>query len=223
MDNKAPRFDADYEETVHLRDGTRVVLRLIRPSDKAQLRAAFERLSPESRYSRFLSPRSALTDRELRYLTEVDGKDHVALVALKTPLLGQEEGIGVARFIRLAGQADVAEPAITVADDHQGKGLGSILLRRLTEAAWERGVRQFHCQVLARNDQMRQLLDEMHTDVRIEEVEDGAVVVTFPIEAPVEAERPALRPMLRRFFSHVAQELLDVIPTLGRTPQEEDA
>src|SRR6266568_8681079 len=78
----AHRFDGRYRETALLRDGSRVVLRLVRPDDKALLRRGFERLSPESRYRRFMSAKSQLTDAELAYLTEVDGWSHFALGAV---------------------------------------------------------------------------------------------------------------------------------------------
>ena len=92
MDEATYHFHRDYEETVHLKDGTRVVLRPIRASDSQLLLEGFERLSPQSRYTRFLAPKKKLTDKELRYRTEVDGIDHFALVALRRPLFGQEEG-----------------------------------------------------------------------------------------------------------------------------------
>ena len=222
MDEATYHFHRDYEETVHLKDGTRVVLRPIRASDSQLFLEGFERLSPQSRDTRILAPKKKLTDKELRYLTEVDGIDHFALVALRRPLFGQEEGIGIGRFIRLADESDTAEPAITVADDHQGKGLGTILLHRLLEAAWERGIRQFRCRVLARNTRLRDLLSELDTDVRIEEIEDGAVVVTFPVEAPAPPEERRLRPLVRRLLSHVAQELVSVIPAFAPAPEESD-
>ena len=214
------QFHSSYEETVYLRDGARVVLRAIRPSDKQLLLEGFERLSPESRYLRFLAPKSTLSDRELRYLTEVDGEGHFALVALRKPPLGKAEGIAVGRFVRLTEDRETAEPAITVADDYQGKGLGSILLHRLLEAAWERGIRQFRCQVLARNVRLRELLAEVGTDVRVEGVGEGALVVTVPIEAPLPGERRPLRPSLRRILSSVAQELVAVVPALARPPED---
>ena len=222
MDETGYRFDRNYEETARLRDGTRAKLRTIRASDKQLLVEGFERLSPRSRYTRFLAPKQKLSDRDLRYLTEVDGVDHFALVALKHPMFGQEEGIGVGRFVRFADRTDTAEPAITVADDHQGKGLGTILLHCLMDAAWERGIRQFRCELLAENTRMRELLTEIETDVLIEHVEDGALVVTFAIEAPVPKERRHLRSSVRRALSYLAQDLVSFIPRATRHPEERD-
>lgn len=220
MDEQDYRFHRDYEETVRLGDGTRVTLRPIRASDKQLLLERFERLSPQSRYTRFLAPKRRLSDADLRYLTEVDGIDHFALVALKQPILGQEEGIGVGRFIRLTSQPGRAEPAITVADDQQGKGLGTILLHRLLDAAWERGIREFRCELLAENTNMQELLAEVGTDVLVDDVEDGTLVVTFPIEAPTPEKRRHRNSPVRRALSYIAQELVSIIPRLTRPPKE---
>ncbi|MBK8254746.1 MAG: hypothetical protein IPK82_19060 [Polyangiaceae bacterium] len=113
---------------ITLKDGSRVTLRPIAPDDKEELLAAFERLSPTSRYLRFHSFKNTLTRDDLRYLTEVDGKDHFAIVAtVPTHDLRKEIGAGVARFVRDPNEKDLAEAAITVADDFQGKGLGKAL------------------------------------------------------------------------------------------------
>ena len=84
-----------------LRDGTTVTIRPIAPEDRDELRREFEHTSPQTRYLRFLGVVGELTDAMLTYLTCVDQKDHVALVATVTsPDLKNERGVGVARFIR---------------------------------------------------------------------------------------------------------------------------
>ena len=80
-----------------LRDGTRIEIRPIRPEDRDDLAAGMRRLSPDSRYRRFLCATDELSEAELDYLTVVDHKDHEALVALE---LKTGEGLGVARFVR---------------------------------------------------------------------------------------------------------------------------
>jgi hypothetical protein len=111
------RYDESYEETVHLSDGQRIHLRPMRPSDKQMLLDGFEHLSPDSRYARFMAPKSTLSERELRYLTEVDGINHFAIGAIRRHLVAKPEGVGSARFVRLSDQPDTAEPAVTVLDD----------------------------------------------------------------------------------------------------------
>jgi hypothetical protein len=77
----------------------RIFFRRIQPEDKRRLLDGFRRLSPESRYFRFFSPISSLTDEQLRYLTDVDFKDHFATVAMLPDQPGMP-GVGVGRWVR---------------------------------------------------------------------------------------------------------------------------
>src|SRR5688500_15949518 len=116
---------------IRLRDGSQVAVRPIEADDKARLKAGFERLSMESRYRRFFSPLPRLSASQLRYLTEVDHHDHEALVA--TDAGG--DIIAVARYVRSQEEPQVAEVAVTVVDDLQGRGLGSALQDALADRA----------------------------------------------------------------------------------------
>lgn len=156
------RTGPDFREEHTLGDGRRVVLRHVRPSDAPELRAAFERLSPASRYRRFFGGLTHLTDATLQYLTEVDGHDHVAIVATgESPDLKRELGLGVARFVRLGDEPTVAEAAVTVVDDVQRIGLGRLLATTLAQAATERGIHTFRAEVLADNEPMRAMMTEI--------------------------------------------------------------
>jgi GNAT superfamily N-acetyltransferase len=165
-------------------DGQRIHLRPVRASDKQILLDGFERLSPDSRYARFMAPKSKLTDGELRYLTEVDGIDHFAIGAIRRHLVSKPEGVGSARFVRLSDQPDTAEAAVTVLDDFQGKGLGSIMLQRLIEAAWERDVRWFRNELLAENTASRRMIESLSPEVTFRHSGDGAIVATLPVPEP---------------------------------------
>jgi acetyltransferase len=123
-------------------------IRPIEPSDKAQLADGLRHLSVASARLRFLSSKPSFTAAELRYLTEVDGHDHIALVAID-----DDTGclIGVARCVRLEGQPDTAEMAIVVADAWQGRGVGRALAEALSAAARRAGVRRFEALVQAGN------------------------------------------------------------------------
>ena len=129
------------EERVTLADGTRAWIRPIRPGDKARLAKAFSLLSDETRTRRFLGPKPQLSPRELRYLTEVDGCDHVALIAVHAER--PEWVLGVGRFVRDPQRPDTAEFAIVVGDAYQRRGLGRTLSARLVAAARERRIRRF--------------------------------------------------------------------------------
>jgi RimJ/RimL family protein N-acetyltransferase len=136
-------------EIVELRSGRRVQIRPIRADDGPRLNAAYERLSPESKYRRFLGVKPRLTSSDTRYLVQVDGRDHVALVA--TPLEDPESIIAVARFIRSEHDSRAAEWAIVVGDPYQQEGLATALLERLARAAAERRITRFRATILAEN------------------------------------------------------------------------
>ena len=138
---------------VALRDGSRVVVRPVRPDDRELLLAGFERLGPASRYQRFLAPMAELSEDDIAYLTDVDLDDDEALAAIDA---ASGEGVGVARFVRCADRPDTAEAAVTVIDDWQGRGLGTALLELLAERALAEGVDRFTAWLLAEN---RDILD----------------------------------------------------------------
>jgi GNAT superfamily N-acetyltransferase len=182
-------FTLDYAEHAELRDGTAVLLRLLRPTDKELLRVGFQRLSPESRYARFFTPKTTLSDDELRYLTDVDHENHLAIGAA-SERDGTQTGLGVARFIRFADRADTAEAAIAVADEAQRKGLGRLLLLRLVAAARERGIERFRFEVLSSNVGMAKLIAEIAPE-RTVETATGAL----SIEAALPEVEPTQPPL----------------------------
>jgi hypothetical protein len=106
-------------EYVHLRSGRKVAFRPIRADDIGRLEAAHGRLSPATRYQRFLAAKPRLTADELRYLTDVDQRHHVALIA--TPAEDHELIIAVGRFVRDQEDPAAAEFAIVVGDPYQGE------------------------------------------------------------------------------------------------------
>jgi len=208
-----PRFfSLDYLEHAVLRDGTAVRLRLVVPEDKELLRAGFERLSPASRYARFLAPKFQLSDDELRYLCEVDHDRHVAIGALRDD--GQAGaapvGLGIARFIRLSDRAHTAEAAIAVADEIQHQGLGRLLFLRLVAAAAERGVERFRCEVLGSNAGMKGLLAQISPD-RSVEISAGVMAIEIALPNVTATQPPTGEPLespMYRLFRAVAQNAL---------------
>jgi len=143
-----------------LRDGTRIYLRTLRPNDRTQLARGFERLSARSRRFRFLAPLRRLTSRQLSMLTEVDQVSHVAIGARDTSRRGRP-GVAVARFIRLEQDPSVAEFAVTVADEYQRRGLGTLLIRLLLDAARKLGLKTLRGYVLPENTAMIRLMDRL--------------------------------------------------------------
>ena len=142
--------------SIDLHDGTRVHVRPIRAGDKALLEEGLARLSAETVRRRFMAAKPRLSAGELRYLTEIDGHDHIAFVAVLDADPGQM--VAVARSVHLAGTPDTAEMAIVVGDEWQGLGLGSALAERLAEAARDAGIRRLAAVMLAENEPARRLM-----------------------------------------------------------------
>lgn len=176
---------------VALRDGSRVRIRQGHRSDRELLLRGFERLSPESRYRRFLAAMPELSEKTIRYLTEIDHHDHEAMIALDEQT---GEGIGVARYVRDADRRDVAEVAVTVIDDWQGRGLGTLLLEVISARAREEGVATFTALMLATNQEMMDLLLQLDP-ARIVDRETGTVEIEVPI--PPVGLAPALKKLIR--------------------------
>jgi GNAT superfamily N-acetyltransferase len=197
-------FDADYLERATLRDGSEVVLRLVRPDDKELLREGLARMSPESRYRRFFAPKTELTADELRYLTEIDQVRHVAIGATSAD---GARGLGVARFIALPEEPGAAEAAVVVTDDVQGRGLGSLLLQRLVAAARERGVERFVLEMLGSNKGMADLVRALAPTATCK-VDHGIMrmELTLPGLAPQHpASAPPRETALYRLMSMIAR------------------
>ena len=129
--------------------GARVLIRPIQPGDKEKLAAGLRQLSEESIRKRFLAAKPRFTAAELRYLTEVDFRDHVAYVAVRPD--APDVLVGVGRWIRLRDDPQVAEIAFVVSDALQRQGLGTVLAETLADAARERGVRRLVARMLPDN------------------------------------------------------------------------
>jgi GNAT superfamily N-acetyltransferase len=162
----------------------RLRVRELQPADADKLREAFAELSPRSRYFRFLTPKTKLTDGELVYLTQLDGHDHFAVVAVRLGPDGSEgDGIGVARAIRLPDAPDTAEVAVTVIDRMQGKGVGTALVTRLAAIAARREVRRLRCELASSNTRALEILHELAPTASVEH--DGPVTqVELALQAP---------------------------------------
>jgi len=176
---------------IALRDDSHVRIRQGHSADRELLLRGFERLSPESRYRRFLAPMPELSESLVRYLTEIDHHDHEAMIALDEET---GEGVGVARYVRDADRHEVAEVAVTVIDDWQGRGLGTLLLEVISARAREEGITTFTALMLAANEEMLDMLKRLDP-VRIVDREAGRVEVEVPI--PEIGLAPALRKVLQ--------------------------
>jgi GNAT superfamily N-acetyltransferase len=151
-------------------------VRPIEPSDKEAISGAFERLSEQSRYQRFLTSIDELGEAQLRYLTEVDHHDHEALIAFDSQ---SGDAVGVGRFVRQ--QPSSAEAAVTVIDDWQGRGLGTALCNLIAERAREEGITRFEALLLAEN---REMLDVLASLGPAKVISRDAGTIEIEVEIP---------------------------------------
>jgi RimJ/RimL family protein N-acetyltransferase len=142
-------------DALFLTDGRRLSLRQIGRADRDGLATLFARLSLESRHRRFLSPKRELTPRELAYFTDIDHFNHEAIAAID-----QRDGsiVGVARYVRDADRAGLAEVAIEVADAFQRMGIGTALASRTVQCARANGYTLLTATTLWENRPARGLL-----------------------------------------------------------------
>ena len=178
-------YPSEYELDVVLRDGEVAQVRPIRPTDGDLLVDFFERLGPESRYFRFFRVKRNLDPREVEYFTNVDYHDRMALIVMHD---GRMAAVG--RYDRSQEDPHVAEVAFAVADDQQGRGLGTELLQLLTSAARQRGVSGFRAFVLPENVQMMRVFRNSGFELH-RTMDDGIFTVDFPVAYTDDARRAA--------------------------------
>jgi GNAT superfamily N-acetyltransferase len=136
---------------VTARDGSEIEIRPVTPADRRLLLSGFARFGERSRHQRFFGVKVALTEAELTFFTEVDHHDHEALGAID---VATGAGVGIARFIRLRPGGPVAEAAVSVVDDWQGRGVGRALLAALVDRAHQEGVERWQATLLRSNRAM---------------------------------------------------------------------
>jgi len=137
----------------HRRTPPLIAVRALRPGDGALVDAVMDGMGERSRYLRFHSPKPRLTKRDRDFLTNVDGVNHLALVALGP----DGSALGEARAVRLPDDRSSAELAAAVVDAHQGEGIGSVLIRTLALRAAAVGIERLTATVLASSRLVRGL------------------------------------------------------------------
>ena len=138
-------------QAIH-RDG--VTIRQLRNGDTETIELLFARLGERSRTRRFCGAKPRLSERELARLARVDGDHHV--------LVGYVERdpvpAGIARLVR---DGDTAEVAVTVADCHQGRGIGTTLVHALAADARAAGITRFVATVCGDNPSILAVLRKL--------------------------------------------------------------
>ena len=146
-----------------LSDGTRVRLRLTRPSDALGVRNFLERLSPETRELRFLVPMPEVSDSTVRHFTFFDPRERITFAATK-PGVGGEEIVGLADAAFVG--TGLAEIGIVVGDEHQKHGLGKLLSEAVASLAIKRGATHLKAQMLSGNTAMLRLFERLGRTVQ---------------------------------------------------------
>jgi GNAT superfamily N-acetyltransferase len=121
-----------------------ITIRPLRNGDTATVRTLFERLGARSRERRFCGSKPRLSEQELALLARVDDRHHV-LVGYRD---GDPEPVAIARLVR---DGRTAEVAFEVADEHQGRGIGTVLTRELAADARAAGIVELHATVCGDN------------------------------------------------------------------------
>jgi RimJ/RimL family protein N-acetyltransferase len=200
-------------DTLLLADGTRLQLRPIGSDDRDQVAALFARLSPESRYRRFLSPKRELTPRELTFFTDIDHTNHEAIAAAD-PRDGSI--VGVSRYVRYPDRPTTADLAIEVADELQNMGIGTTLARRVMHRARANGVALLTATTLWENQPARALLRRLEFRAR---ASHGSVIeLELKLKLAQSSPREAVRvPENPRLIPRAAT-VPSASPTVAPTP-----
>jgi acyl-CoA synthetase (NDP forming)/RimJ/RimL family protein N-acetyltransferase len=172
----------DRSADVLLTDGTTVRLRPIEPDDADAIVALHSRFSERTRYLRYFSPYPRIPERDLHRFVTVDHHEREAFVVESGGRL-----IAVGRYDRLGPDSPDAEVAFVVEDAHQGRGIGSVLIEHLAEAARAEGIKRFVAEVLPVNAAMLRVFADFGYQVQ-RQYADGVVHLSFPIE-PTEKSR----------------------------------
>ena len=164
-----------------------VSIRPIRPADRALIVNAVRYTSDRTYQRRFHGPRPRFSPRVLSYLTEVDGDNHFALIAVERDR--PDRLVAVARFVRYRDRPTEAEFAITVHDPYQGQGIGRRLLELLVQAARERGITRLRALIQSDNDPMMRLLRRVLPQAKLEDHSDRECTYSADITvAPARAD-----------------------------------
>lgn len=178
---------AERSWTEELNDETKVLIRPIHVRDVEMERRFIEALTPDSRHFRFLESMQSPSEALLKQMTDIDPATDAAYVAVIADG-AQEREIGVVRFSAAVGGAD-CEFAVTVADEWQRKGLGTVLMKHLLEVARSRGIRSLHSSDAADNASMQKFAAHLH--MRSQRDPDDATQVVYSVD--VGAARATVR------------------------------
>lgn len=150
-------IDFDWKEQFHFRGGS------ILPQNKKQISDGLRDMSSESIRNRFLGSKREFSDKELQYLTVLDGWNHYAFGIEERDQ--NKRGVAIGRIVRSSHSDKEAEVAITIIDDYQRKGLGSVLIDIIILASLERGIERLSFTFLPQNEGIFRLIKKAGTPI----------------------------------------------------------
>ena len=166
-------YPARFEQLWPLRGGGEYKVRPIHPDDAQPLQDMMKRLTPESRYFRFVSNMAELPPHMLSRFTLIDYDREMALCAVvEEDVLAEDGGkttreriIGVSRYITNPDQSS-CEFSLVVDDGYAGQGLGTRLMLSIMDAAREKGLQEIIGLVLTHNNGMLKLMRSLGFEVK---------------------------------------------------------
>jgi len=174
-------YPADLERTWLAAGGPPVTIRALRPDDLDRELAFAAGLSEQTLHLRTQYRSKGITRGDAERLLQLDYQDTLAIGAFVAPP-GADRIVGVSRYARVPG-TDRAECAIVVADDWQGRGLGTELMRSLGTAARARGIRSLEASSLAENPRIHGWAQRFGCNVRTEPHSGGLLLVTIDLSS----------------------------------------
>jgi len=163
-------------ETYATFDEVEILFRPIKPTDEPLMQDLFYSLSEESIYYRFFSRMGVMPHAKVQRYTTIDYQKEMAIVGVVEEE-GKEEIIAVGRYV-VEPETGMAEAALLVRDDWQGKGIGTWLQNRLIEIARSRGVAGFTGQVLPENTRILSMAHKAGLTVETA-LKDGVCALSF--------------------------------------------
>ena len=201
--DKMDSIPLDKSLELNLRDGTPIQVRPVVPEDKAYFIESFKQLSAQSRYLRFMGPKPALHEKDLKFFTEIDYVNHMAWGALRKVPTG-DQGIGVARYVRNPRNPKRAEAAVTIIDKFQHRGVGTLLIGALYWSALNSGIESFEGYILAENKSMMRLLRILNAELAFDK--HGVVRARVSVVKNLEALPD----------THIGRVLKQIVETLSQ-------
>ncbi len=189
---RVPIYPKELELKVRTKDGLRLLLRPIKPTDEGPLRDLFYRFSRETIYQRFFAVKNYMPHKSLQQFCTIDYDRDMTLVASMNE--GEVETIVGMAMYALNPQTGLAEAAFVVADDYQGRQIGSMLMKRLTEIAVARGIKGFTADVLSDNVRMLRVFQKCgYPMVTTQEGDVTSLTIRFEGEPTTAPRREAVR------------------------------